>query len=73
MPLQPDPSEQDQDPARGVNRRMAGRAAVTEPGRSGSDARVDAESAASFPASDPPSDWAGADERPTRRAGQGMA
>ncbi len=73
MPLRPDPTEQEQDPAGRVGRRSAGRPAAAQPRRPGSDARVDAESAASFPASDPPSDWAGADELPARGAGQGMA
>lgn len=42
------------------------------PGAGGrADQRVDAESAASFPASDPPSDWAGADGPPDRAGRRG--
>lgn len=43
------------------------------PGRPDADSRLDAESAASFPASDPPSDWAGADLPPRQEPGQAMA
>lgn len=49
------------------------RPAAGPPDRGRADQRVDAESAASFPASDPPSDWAGADgppDGPPGRAGR---
>lgn len=57
----PDPTHDEQGSGEGAPETAAGGRA-----RPGSDAWVDAESAASFPASDPPSDWAGADESPER-------
>jgi hypothetical protein len=64
----PDPTDEEQDPREDA-------AEVTSGGtpQPGSDAWVDAESAASFPASDPPSDWAGADESPEQSSDQEMA
>jgi len=62
----PDPTVEDP-------RRNASEAASGGTAQSRSDAWVDAESAASFPASDPPSDWAGADELPQQPSDQEMA
>lgn len=68
MSPSPDPIHDEQDRREDGTEAAAGEA--TPPG---SDAWVDAESAASFPASDPPSDWAGADEAPEQPSDQGMA
>ena len=56
----PDPTHDEQDTPESAAAVAAGGTA-----QPGSDARVDTESAASFPASDPPSDWAGADDPPS--------
>lgn len=73
MSPSPDPTPDEQDPPEPAPETEGGATGTTLPGRPGTDAWVDAESAASFPASDPPSDWAGADDSPAEESGQAMA
>jgi hypothetical protein len=73
VPPLPEPGAQRQAQRNTATEGIPGAAGTEHPGRPDADSRLDAESAASFPASDPPSDWAGADLPPRRGSGQAMA
>lgn len=73
MPPLPEPRTHPQAKRNGATGGIPAAAGTGPAGRSDVDTRLDAESAASFPASDPPSDWAGADLPPRQGPGQAMA